>query len=169
MTTNHESITHVDGRRAPDAAERRRGYRAAMRGLGLESRMRLMPGGLTEQDGEQAALQLAAGSPPTAITAFNDHCAAGLLTAVRSRGIRVPDELSLVGYDDSHIASLPSIALTTIAQDAATLASTALDLALARADDPDREPSDVAVPPRLVVRRTSGAPVSRRTGRTSRS
>ncbi len=154
----HESITHVDGGRAPGAAERRRGYRAAMRGFGLESEMRLVPGGLSEQDGERAAVQLATGPLPTAITAFNDHCAAGLLAALRGRGVRVPDELSLVGYDDSHIASLPSIALTTIAQDAPTLARAALDLALARTDDGKREPSDVVVPPKLVVRQTSARP-----------
>jgi DNA-binding LacI/PurR family transcriptional regulator len=154
----HESITHVDGGRAPGAAERRGGYRAAMRGFGLESEMRLVPGGLSEQDGERAAVQLATGPLPTAITAFNDHCAAGLLAALRGRGVRVPDELSLVGYDDSHIASLPSIALTTIAQDAPTLARAALDLALARTDDGKREPSDVVVPPKLVVRQTSARP-----------
>jgi len=151
----HQAIAHVHGQRAPGAAERRRGYRAAMRDLGLEPQTRLVPGGLTEEDGEQAVAQLFADTPPTAVTAFNDHCAAGLLAAARARGVRVPDELSLVGYDDSHIASLASVALTTIAQDAPTLASAALDLALARTEDKNQEPSEVVVPPQLVVRRTS--------------
>jgi DNA-binding LacI/PurR family transcriptional regulator len=154
----HQAIAHVHGQLAPGAAERRRGYRAAMRDLGLESHTRLVPGGLTEEDGEQAAAQLFADTPPTAVTAFNDHCAAGLLAAARARGVRVPDELSLVGYDDSHIASLSSVALTTVAQDAPTLASSALDLALRRTENQSPEPAEVVVPPRLVVRRTSASP-----------
>jgi DNA-binding LacI/PurR family transcriptional regulator len=154
----HQAITHVHGQRAPGAAERRRGYRAAMRDLGLEPQTRLIPGGLTEEDGEHAAAQLFADTPPTAVTAFNDHCAAGLMAAARTRGVRVPDALSLVGYDDSHIASLSSVALTTIAQNAQTLASAALDLALRRTEDKSQEPSEVVVPPQLVVRRTSASP-----------
>ena len=156
----HRSITHVDGRRAPGAAERRRGYRAAMHGLGLESTAELVPGGLTEEDGEAVAARLLAAPPPTAVTAFNDHCAAGLLAALRARGVDVPEELSVVGYDDSHIASLSSVALTTVSQDAGTLARSALELAVRRAEEgPDAPaPSEVVVAPRLVVRRTTAAP-----------
>lgn len=153
----HTSITHVDGRRAPGAAERRRGYRAAMDDLGLVSGKAFVPGGLTEHDGEQAALQLLRGTPPTAVTAFNDHCALGLMAAARARGAHVPDDLSVVGYDNSHIAGLASVALTTISQDASTLAASALDLALERADRAvdGRPPTEVVVPPRLVVRDTT--------------
>ena len=57
----HQSIAHVDGQRAAGAAERRRGYRAAMRDLGLDAYARVIPGGLTEQDGERAADRLLAG------------------------------------------------------------------------------------------------------------
>ena len=154
----HERITHVHGQRAPGAAERRRGYRNAMRAAGLDSQIRLLPGGLTEEDGERAAYLLLADSPPTAVTAFNDHCAAGLMAAVRGHGRRVPGELSVVGYDDSHIAGLSSVALTTIAQDAGTLASSALDRALVRIEDPDVGACEIVVPPRLVARRTSASP-----------
>jgi DNA-binding LacI/PurR family transcriptional regulator len=156
----HESIVHVDGRRAPGAAERRRGYRAAMRAVGLEPRASVIPGGLTEEDGERAAAELLAGTRPTAVTAFNDHCASGLLAAVRARDVSVPGGLSVVGYDDSHVAGLSSVALTTIAQDAARLAGSALELAVTRvADGSDALPcTEVVVPPRLVVRRTT-APV----------
>ena len=60
----------------------------------------------TRSDGEAAAALLLAERAPTAVTAFNDHCAAGLLAAVRARGVTVPDDLSVVGYDDSHVAEL---------------------------------------------------------------
>ena len=159
----HTSITHVDGRRAPGAAERRRGYRAAMRELGPASRTGLVPGGLTEDDGERAAAHLLATTPPTAVTAvtaFNDHCAAGLMAAVRAGGLEVPGDLSVVGYDDSHVAGLAGVALTTVAQDAPRLASAALELAVTRADGASerQKPSEIVVPPRLVVRRTTAPP-----------
>jgi DNA-binding LacI/PurR family transcriptional regulator len=156
----HTSITHVDGRRAPGAAERRRGYRTAMRELGLSSGTELVAGGLAESDGERAAIQLLDATPPTAVTAFNDHCAAGLMAAARARGVQVPSGLSVVGYDDSQIASLTSVSLTTIAQDATTLAASALDLAVTRAEStPDSlSPSEIVVPPRLVVRHTTAQP-----------
>jgi DNA-binding LacI/PurR family transcriptional regulator len=153
----HQSIVHVDGQRAPGAPERRRGYRAAMRDLGLDAYARVIPGGLAEQDGERAAAQLLAGPPlptaVTAVTAFNDHCAAGLMAATRARGVRIPDQLSLVGYDDSHIASLSTVALTTIAQDAPALASKALDLALTEHEHGTS--SETVLPPRLILRQTS--------------
>jgi DNA-binding LacI/PurR family transcriptional regulator len=145
----HQSIAHVDGQRAPGAAERRRGYRAAMRDLGLQARGRVVAGGLTDQDGERAAAELFAGPPPTAVAAFNDHCAAGLMAAARARG---------VGYDNSHIASLATVALTTVAQDAPALAGTALELALARAEHEDAPAADTVLPPQLVIRHTSAPP-----------
>jgi DNA-binding LacI/PurR family transcriptional regulator len=74
----HRRIAHAHGQRAPGAAERRRGYREAMRNANLETEVLLVPGGVADEDGEPAARQLLAPSPPTAVTAFNDHCAAGL-------------------------------------------------------------------------------------------
>jgi DNA-binding LacI/PurR family transcriptional regulator len=155
----HESIAHVDGQRAPGTAERRRGYRQAMRERGLESQIRLVAGGLTEEDGEAAAEKLLGESRPvTAVTAFNDHCAAGLMAAARNHGARVPEDLSVVGYGDSHVAGLSTVALTTVAQDADTLAASALDRVVARVEDPARHPSELVIAPRLVVRRTTAPP-----------
>lgn len=156
----HRAIAHVDGRRAPGAAERRRGYQTAMRRLGLGAWV--VPGGLTDEAGEHAAAHLLAGDRPTAVTAFNDHCAAGLMAAARARGVRVPGELSVVGYDDSHIAGLSTVALTTIAQDAPALARSAFELARARTEEGVTEASEVIIPPRLVLRRTTVPPVARR-------
>jgi DNA-binding LacI/PurR family transcriptional regulator len=153
----HSAIVHVDGGRAPGAAERRRGYRRAMSDLGLDSEAQVLAGGLNEESGEQAAEQLLAGHA-TAVTAFNDHCAAGLLFALRARGVGVPDDVSVVGYDDSPVAGLAGVALTTVAQDSAALATSALELAIARVEDGDTPTREVVVPPRLVVRSTTRAP-----------
>jgi DNA-binding LacI/PurR family transcriptional regulator len=135
-----------------------------MHELGYDDYVRFVPGGLTDEDGERAAGELwADGSPPTAVTAFNDHCAAGLLQTARGCGVDVPGELSVVGYDDSHVAGLSSIALTTVAQDAAALAVEAVTLAIGRAEDGERVPQEVVVPPRLVVRSTTAPPGQRST------
>lgn len=154
----HTSITHVDGRRAPGAAERRRGYRAAMRDLGLTAE--LVAGGLSENDGERAVPELLTGPLPTAVTAFNDHCAAGLIAAARAQGVRVPEDISVLGYDNSHVAGLATVGLTTVAQDATTLAASALALSVEQAESaPARvPPREVVVAPRLVSRHSTAQP-----------
>jgi DNA-binding LacI/PurR family transcriptional regulator len=160
LDLGHEDVVHVHGGRAPGAAERRRGYLTEMRTAGLADRTRLIPGGLTEDDGEAAAALLGDPGRPTAVTVFNDHCAAGLIAALRGDGIEVPGDLSVVGYDDSHIAGLKSLALTTIAQDAPSLAGAALSRALWRIDDQDGATTagETVIPPRLVTRSTTAGP-----------
>lgn len=152
----HRRIVHVDGGRAPGAAQRRMGYRKALKAAALSDSVRLIPGGLTEPDGERAAHQLLRLRPvATAVTAFNDHCAAGLLAAVRGASVEVPGSLSIVGYDNSSIANLNTVALTTVAQDSAALARLALERAIGWAEGTRGEPGDTVVPPHLVVRSTT--------------
>ena len=155
VSLGHRRIAHVHGGRAPGAAERRKGYRAAMRAAGLARSERLVPGGLTEEDGEAAAKELFSRRPPTAALVFNDHCAVGLLATVRERGVEVPDAMSVVGYDNSRVAGLSTVALTTVAQDASTLANRAVGIAVAHAEGEGGERSEVLVPPQLITRRTT--------------
>jgi DNA-binding LacI/PurR family transcriptional regulator len=70
----------------------------------------------------------------------------------------VPENLSLVGYDDSRIASFATVGLTTVGQDGYALAECALRRAIARADSTAEPTSEVLVPPRLVVRQTTARP-----------
>jgi DNA-binding LacI/PurR family transcriptional regulator len=154
----HEAITLVDGGRAPGAAERRRGFRETSAELGLADRVRVVHGGPSEEDGESAAVAAFTDGRPTAVAAFNDRCAAGVVATARARGIAVPGQLSVTGYDDSRIAALSTLRLTTIAQDTATIAATAFDLAVQRADVGRSSCMDAVVPPRLVVRSTTCRP-----------
>ena len=127
-----------------------------MKAAALTQQVRLVPGGLTEADGERAARELLRRKPAaTAVTAFNDRCAAGLLAVARNAGVDVPADLALVGYDNSSIASLDTIALTTVAQDSATLAQLAFERATGWAEGRVDEPGEMVVPPHLVVRKTS--------------
>ena len=156
----HRSLVHVDGGRAPGAAERRRGFRAAVADRGLEGR--LLVGGSGDADGARSAdLVVASSRDPrgaTGVTVFNDSSASGLLAAVRAQGSSVPGDLSIVGYDDTPIAALTGVALTTVAQDSAALARNAVRLAIARTDDHGRPSTEVVVEPSLVVRATTGPP-----------
>jgi DNA-binding LacI/PurR family transcriptional regulator len=160
----HRRITHVDGARAPGAAERRRGYRDAMGLHGLDSYIRIVGGGPTEEDGATAAQTLLA-HPPTAVTVFNDRCAIGLLDIVHRAGRNVPNDLSVVGYDDSSLARLAHVNLTTIAQDTTTMTTEALARALHRIDGTPVPRREIVVPPQLVTRGTTGPPAAHEVGR----
>ena len=156
VALGHRDVVHVDGGRAPGAAERRRGYREAARRHGLPPRV--LAGGLTEDDGAAAARTLLAGPLPGAVTVFNDRCALGLLDVLRRAGRTVPGDVSVVGYDDSRIARLSSVDLTSVAQDVEQLTALAVRRALDRLDGVPVEQRELVVPPRLVVRSTTAPP-----------
>ena len=152
----HHRIAHIDGGRAPGAAERRRGYRDAMRHHAVDRYSRIIPGGLTEEEGAAAARALLH-DPPTAVTVFNDRCATGVLDVFMHHGLKVPGDVSVVGYDDSRLAHLAHVSLTTIAQDTATMTRLAVARAIDRIDGSTVTRRDI-VPPHLVVRGTTGPP-----------
>ncbi len=150
----HRDVVHVDGGRAPGAAERRRGYREAVRRAGLPAR--IVPGGLTEDDGAVAARTLLeTASRPTAVTVFNDRCATGVLDVLWRSGLQVPHHLSVIGFDDSHLAHLSHIALTTVAQETEQITALAVTRAIARLDGTPAGDRELVIPPRLVVRSTT--------------
>ncbi|MDF2744977.1 MAG: LacI family transcription regulator, partial [Actinomycetia bacterium] len=128
----HRAIAYVDGGRGPIAADRRRGYRTAMRRHRLGGHLQVIGGDHTEAAGTRAAQALLeAGRPlPTAVVAFNDHCALGLLDAFSRAGVGVPADVSVVGYDDSSLSRLAHVNLTTVSQDARRQAEHALAAAV---------------------------------------
>jgi DNA-binding LacI/PurR family transcriptional regulator len=163
----HRRIAHIDGGRAPGAADRRRGYREAMHRHGLDEEVCIVPGGLTEEDGAAAVRRLldappdgnapsGGGGRPTAITVFNDRCATGVLDVLIRERVDVPGEISVVGYDDSRLARLAHVDLTTIAQDTTAMTRLAVSRAIARVEGKPVDRREVVVPPRLVVRGTTG-------------
>jgi DNA-binding LacI/PurR family transcriptional regulator len=157
VSTGHRAIVHIDGGQAPGAADRRRGYRAAMHRHGLPGQV--VPGGLTEEDGAAAARGLLAAQPrPTAVLAFNDQCAAGVLDVFLRAGVGVPGQVSVIGFDDSRLARLTHINLTTVGQDIPRLADLAVVRALARLEGQDTPATETVVAPRLIVRGTTAAP-----------
>ncbi|MHA3835404.1 LacI family DNA-binding transcriptional regulator [Terrabacter sp. AAH1] len=160
----HQRIALLDGGRAPGAAERRQGYRRGLRvSPGLDEVV--LDGGLTELDGARAATAFLAlgGERPSAVAAFNDRCALGFVDVVRQAGLRVPEDVSVVGFDDIEQAAYPHVALTTVRQDAARLGAEAVRAVTSRlegATGPEGGPTPdgAVVEPELVVRRSTAAP-----------
>jgi len=133
-----------------------------MRRHGLGERIRIIPCGQTEEAGATAArLFLDEGSLPTAVVAYNDDSALGLFDSFIRAGVAVPDDVSIVGYDDSWLSRLSNINLTTVGQDAQRMAGLAVDRAIARVEGHEVADGEIVLPPYLVVRGTTAAPANR--------
>jgi DNA-binding LacI/PurR family transcriptional regulator len=154
----HAALTQLDGGRAPGAAERRKGFRKATAALGIAAHT--ADGGMTEREGAEAAAGLLArrSSLPTAVIAFNDRCALGFIDVVIRAGLQVPQDISVIGFDDSPLAGLAHVDLTTVGQDSSRLAELAVARAVRRIDTPADGAVDVVSEPRLVVRGSTAPP-----------
>ncbi|WP_051027913.1 LacI family DNA-binding transcriptional regulator [Nocardia higoensis] len=105
--------------------------------------------------------------PPDAVFCTNDLLAFGALDAARERGVRVPEDLWVCGYDDVDMAAWPAYALTTVRQDVGELARCAAELLLARLEHPDAPHRRIELAPELVHR--SSAPSPQQIWRSNRS
>ena len=129
---------------------------------GLAADIQVISGGYDEDDGAAAARTLLdSGALPTAVITGNDLCAIGALDTVLRAGIAVPDDLSIIGYDDSRFGRLPGIDLTSVRQDIKKQARFAVKAVVERLDRPSRKPRNIASRPQLIVRGTTAAPRQR--------
>lgn len=126
----HKAIAYVDTVEMFDHEYRLQGYQDAIRELNLENWIATISGDYIESAGAQAAEQfMSQGELPTAIVCANDQVALGLVYTFQKSGIKVPGDVSIVGYDDT-IARNPFLDFTTVHQDAKELAEAAVaDLA----------------------------------------
>jgi len=115
VALGHRDIAHVgDGSSAVGAA-RREGYEEAMRAAGLGERVRCIESGLTEEAGYRAGQGLLSGQVrPTAVFAVNDVAALGVMSAAEELGLAVPRDVSVAGYDNTPLARMRRIGLTSV-------------------------------------------------------
>lgn len=161
LSLGHTRIAHVSGVQGLRISEERlEGY------LEAHSKARLVPdpaliaeGSFNEEGGYLAAQKLLAGKARfTAVFAANDLSAIGVTTAVTESGRRVPDDVSVVGFDDIRLAAYTSPPLTTIRQPAAEIARRATELLIELTQGKRVAVKRHLLAPELVVRRSSGPP-----------
>jgi DNA-binding LacI/PurR family transcriptional regulator len=158
----HRRIAHIDGGQGAGAASRRNGYAEAMRRHGLSSMARIAPGMFTEEGGAEGVDRLLqSGSAPTAIFASNDLAAVGALYALERHGLGVPADVSLVGYDNTSLAAIGHVNLTTLDQPRRQMGATAVQLLVERLDQRRSRARHIVIQPHLVVRGTTAAPAGR--------
>ena len=154
----HTCLAYVGGpTNIGQVVDRRAGARKALEGAGLppENLVELTTAALTVAEGRGAGQRLA-GLPrdrrPTAAFCANDLLALGLLQQCVSLGLRVPDDLAIVGYDDIEFAAAAAVPLTSVRQPRQLLGQTAAELLLDESANPDHEHQRVTFTPELVVR-----------------
>jgi LacI family repressor for deo operon, udp, cdd, tsx, nupC, and nupG len=138
------------------AQQRREGYRDALREAGLQERLDYIQivGGIDHPLGELAARRLLAlEQRPTALFAVADTLAVGAIKATLAAGLRVPDDLAVVGFDDVPLASIFEPSLTTVAQPRRELGEQAMQLLLRRIQG--EMPASITLPHTLVARRSA--------------
>jgi DNA-binding LacI/PurR family transcriptional regulator len=153
----HARIAHIDGGRGAGSSARRAGYLREMAARGFEPRV--VSAEFTEVAGVTAVERLlAAGGLPTAIFAANDLVAAGAMDRLEDEGLRVPEDVSIIGYDNTFLAALHHMSLTTIDQPRLELGRLALSTLVERVDGLRSSGVHLRLEPSLVVRATTGPP-----------
>jgi LacI family transcriptional regulator len=155
----HRRIAHITGlMTTKPAADRLLGYRAAIGRLGLPYRDDFVQeGDFYVESGYAATKALLDGpEPPTALFAASDLMAVGAMQAGHERGLEVPGDLAVVGFDDIQIAPLVRPGLTTLRQDKAGLGGAAGEALIRMIEDPAVTPPILTLPVELVVRDSSG-------------
>lgn len=157
----HTRIAHIAGPAHTSSAQGRlAGYLAALGEHGLASDPALIRHApYTIEGGYQAALPLLSEPDrPTAIFAANDLIAIGVMKAARELGLRIPDDLALVGGDNIELAEYLAVPLTTFRQPAWEIGAHGAELLLARLRGEREHAEQVVLPTELIVRASSGGP-----------
>ena len=100
---------------------------------------------------------IASGEEVSAVFAVKDKMAIGVIQALREAGVRVPEQMSVVGYDGIDAAALPMVGLTSVTQPRMEMAEAVIDILRRHAENPDLPPEHVRVTPKLCARTSSGA------------
>jgi DNA-binding LacI/PurR family transcriptional regulator len=164
LDLGHRRIGHLmdDAAYARRPSERTAGYRRALAEAGVEVDPSWIVRGSTTAAGGDAtmrALLEREGPLPTAVFAFNDQMAIGALHALRTCGLRVPEDMAVVGFDGIALGEFTTPELTTVEQPRAEVGRRAVELVFEMLDGSTSSPAHVTLPVRLVVRESCGASI----------
>ena len=158
LDLGHDTVFHIAGPRDWDAAKKRlHGWRSALRAAGAPV-PRVLYGDWSARSGYEHGLRLAARRDVTAIFVANDHMAMGVLRALAEAGRRVPEDVSVFGYDDVPEAEYQVVPLSTVAIDAAETAERILAELIAMIEGHEPESTEIDLDCELVIRRSTGPP-----------
>jgi DNA-binding LacI/PurR family transcriptional regulator len=171
LAQGHRKVWHLSGPRDwLETHGRIEGWRASLDDAGLPA-PKLLTGDWSARSGYQAGLELAARAAAdpgdvTAVFAGNDQMALGMIRAFHEHGLRIPDDVSIVGFDDIPEAEFMSPPLTTIRQDFDEVGRRCIGVLLRiieadRTDGPDRPEPDARVAPTLIERTSTAPPAVR--------
>jgi LacI family transcriptional regulator len=157
----HRRIGYIAGPEYADVARRRlKGVRGALRDAGLRlGEAQLVHGALAEDAGYEAMQKLLAAShPPTAVAIWSPTSAFGALAAAKRRGLRVPEDISIVAFQDLPLAAFFDPPLTTVRMPLREMADEGVDILLRLVDGDGAKSVVVHTPPELVERASTGPP-----------
>jgi DNA-binding LacI/PurR family transcriptional regulator len=156
----HRRIGFIDGGWLGDMRERGEAYRAYIEQHNLPQREGWIQSEKNDSQGGYLAMSriLALVERPTAVFASDDVMAIGAIKAANTAGCKIPEQLSIVGFDDIEFSSYFCPALTTVRQPVVKMVATALDLMMQLISDPEHVPEQkvIRLAPHLVVRQSSG-------------
>jgi LacI family transcriptional regulator len=159
LNSGRRAIAHIAGPRLTHARRREKGYKDAIRAAGIRLPADwIAPGGFMESDGYRAMKRLIPLRPRIdAVFAANDPAAIGAMKAIWEAGLRVPDDIAVVGAGDIAHGDLLKVPLTTISWSRAELGREAAELLLNPLEGgTDEPPRRVIIPPQLVIRESCG-------------
>jgi DNA-binding LacI/PurR family transcriptional regulator len=162
LDLGHPTVHHLAGpQRWFAARDRLLGWRAALAARGRKQPA-VIEGDWSASSGYTAGRELAATGDVTAVFAANDDMAVGLIRALLEAGLRVPEDVSVVGFDDIPVSAYVSPPLTTVRQPFDAVAHEGLRLLVQAIEKPDAEPAPATDPPvELVVRASTAPPPTR--------
>ena len=163
ISLGHKRIGVISGLKDnPHAVDRLEGYKDAIRGAGIEfDRDLVAEGDFTMWSGLNAAFQFCnMKNRPTAIFSMNDEMAIGAMQTLKSQGIKIPEDMSVTGFDDIAYAKYCDPSLTTISQPAEEMGKMAMDMLLRIIEGEPLSQTECVMPTEFIIRKST-APVKR--------
>ncbi|UWR05610.1 LacI family DNA-binding transcriptional regulator (plasmid) [Ruegeria conchae] len=159
LAAGHKKISYVAGwEGASTQRDREAGFVAALHQAGATLHSREV-GNFGAEDARGATRRMFASDPPDAVFVANDHMAIAVMDTLRFElGLNIPEDVSVVGYDDVAVAAWPSYDLTTVRQPANRMVAETVDILLSKIDDPQIEPKQLEIDGPLIIRGSARIP-----------